>query len=263
MSSNISFGQFYNVDSPIHRLDPRVKIHLFLLFAISSFCIKTMLGMICAFAILIIVVFLTKIPPKTVAKSLKACWIIFLFPLIFNLFMIQGEPVFQYGFITITDLGIWRSVFFTIRIVVVFVSASLLMMTTSALALCDATEYLLRPFAKIKVPVDDISMMVSIAIRFIPTMGEEFDSIKKAQLSRGANFEEGGLIKKARAMAAILTPLFIGAYRRTEHLAIAMESRCYGCGIKRTKYRELKTRPADWIAIAIVIAFLIISIILA
>lgn len=257
MKDRLSLGQFCNIDSPIRRIDPRIKLHLFLIYAIAAFLISGMPGMIGMLAILVIVIALSKIPVLKLISSLKVCWIICLIPLIFNLFNPSGDILVQIAAIKITEQGLYLAIFYTLRLALLLASASMILLTTSTLELCKAIEYLLRPFAKLKLPVEDISMSVSIAIRFIPTMSKEYFEIRDAQAARGAVFDEGGPIRRAKAMIPVLAPLLVGAWRRTESLAMAMESRCYGCGITRTAYRELKCRASDWLALAIMLVYAI------
>lgn len=257
----LSFGMFYNIDSPIHRMDPRVKIHLFIAYAVAAFLIDGPLGMLAMAALLAVAVGMSRIPVIRLLGTMRGCWIVFLFPLLFNLFIPEGNVLASAGFITITDLGVYRAVFFTVRLVLVFTAASLMMLTISALRFCDAAEYLMKPFSKLGAPTEDISMIVSIAVRFIPTMGEEFATIRNAQAARGAVFDQGGPIRRAKALIPVLAPLLVATARRTENLAMAMESRCYGCGRKRTRYRQLKTRPSDWVAIVVMAVFLVAAII--
>ena len=255
MSRGLPFGSLCNVDSPIRRMDPRVKIYLFIIYTITAFLMDTPAGMVAIAALIMTACAMSKIPARRILGSLRACWAIFLIPIVFNLFNPDGIQLVSAGWITITDLGLYRAVFFASRLLLVFVAASLMLLATSALEFCDAAEWLLRPFGRLGAPVEDISMIISIAIRFIPVMGEEYASIRDAQAARGAVFDEGGPIRRARALIPVLAPLLAGAFRRTESLAEAMESRCYGCGVRRTRYRELAMRPSDWAALAVVSAF--------
>ncbi|MCR5846174.1 MAG: energy-coupling factor transporter transmembrane protein EcfT [bacterium] len=260
MTLKVSFGHYCNVDSPIHRLDPRMKIHLFIVFLAAIFFVDTTWGVVALIAALAIVHIISKVPLKTALKAIWPMCLVCLFPLIVNLFATQGEPILTIGAYTLTDVGLHRSIFLTLRMLLILSLACELMLTTSAVEFCDATAYLLRPFSKLRFPADDVAMVFSIAIRFIPTLSEEYNSIRLAQMARGTELWKGKLSSRLRSFKAILLPLFVGAYRRAETLAQSMESRCYGTGAERTHYRQLKVRVWDFVALAIVIAVLVFAI---
>lgn len=253
MIRDITLGQYYPVHSPIHRLDPRVKLAATLLYMIGLFCINSVLGFALAAAMLYAAAKLSHVPISYMLRGLKAIFILLLFSVVMNLlFNTQGTPVLTLGFIKITDDGIYSAIFLALRLFLLVVGSSLMTLTTTPLSLTDGLEKSLRFLKKIHVPVHEISMMMSIALRFIPILLEETTKIMKAQQARGADFETGNLLRRAKAMVPILVPLFVSAFRRAEDLATAMESRCYRGDINRTRMHELTYQKADYAAYAIV-----------
>ena len=251
MIRDITIGQYYPVDSPIHRLDPRVKLIGTVLFVISIFLFKyKFAGFIVVAAFLFTIIQLSKVPLKYILKGLKPVVILLLFTVGFNLFLTKGEPVVDHflGFITITKEGIQYAVFMGLRLIILIIGTSMMTFTTTPNDLTDGLENVMGPLKKIKVPVHEIAMMMSIALRFIPILLDETDKIMKAQMARGADFETGGIIKKAKSMIPILVPLFVSAFRRANDLAMAMEARCYRGGDGRTKMKPLKYKKKDYIA---------------
>ena len=257
---DITIGQYYPADSVIHKLDPRVKLIGTFAFLISLFVGKGILAYVIATLFLAGVIKLSKVPFKMILKGLKAIIIILLITVSFNLFLTDGEILFQLGFLKITKEGVSVAFFMALRLIYLVIGASLMTLTTTPNDLTDGLESLLGPLKKIKVPVHEISMMMSIALRFIPILMEETDRIMKAQKARGADFETGNLIQKAKAMIPLLVPLFISAFRRANDLAMAMEARCYRGGEGRTKMKPLHYEQIDRKAYAILVLYLIIMI---
>ena len=253
---NISIGQYYSANSPIHRLDARTKVLLAILYIVVSFLCKNVF----AFALLLIsgifTVLLSRIPLRIILRSLKPIIIIMLFTVFINLFMTSGDRLlFEWKFIKIYVEGIYNAVFMAVRIVILIVGASLfLTYTTTPIKLTDAIERLLWPLKKIHVPVHEFAMMMTIALRFIPTLSDETDKIMSAQKARGAGFDNGGLIKRAKALIPVLIPLFVSSFRRADELATAMECRCYHGGNGRTKMTVTHMRFSDWFAMLLMVA---------
>lgn len=255
MIRDITIGQYYPAESPLHRLDPRVKLVGTIVYIIALFVINSYTGYLVAAIALLAVIKLSKVPVKFILRGLRPIIAILLFTLVFNLFFTQGDPVFTLGIITITKQGIRMCITMAIRLVLLIIGSSLMTFTTTPNHLTDGLESLLGPLKKIKVPVHEISMMMSIALRFIPILMEETDKIMKAQTARGADFESGGLVKKAKGLIPLLVPLFVSAFRRANDLAMAMEARCYRGGEGRTKMKPLKYKGKDILSYLVLIAF--------
>lgn len=258
---DITIGQYYPADSLLHKLDPRVKLVGTFVFLISLFAGKGLVAYGIATVCLAIVIKMSKVPFQMILKSLKAIIIILLLTVSFNLFLTSGEVIFQLGFLKVTKEGLSVAFFMALRLIYLVVGASLMTLITTPNDLTDGLESIMGPLRKIKVPVHEIAMMMSIALRFIPILMEETDRIMKAQKARGADFETGSLIKKAKAMIPILVPLFISAFRRANDLAMAMEARCYRGGDGRTKMKPLRYERRDHIAYGILIVYLVVMII--
>ena len=253
---DLTLGQYYPVDSPIHRLDPRVKILGVLLYIVLAFVVSTYLGLILLFAFMAVMTALSRVPVRSMLKGLRAIYILLAFTFVINACFSGGETVWAQRWIfTLTKEGVLRAVFMAARLVLLITGASLLTLTTSPIQLTDGIERLLSPLAKIKFPAHEIAMMMSIALRFIPTLTEETDRIMKAQKARGAVFDEGGLITRAKAFVPLLVPLFVSAFRRAGDLAMAMEARCYHGGEGRTHFHVLAFRKSDWIAMTVLVLF--------
>ena len=264
MIRDITIGQFYPVESVIHKLDPRVKLFATVIYIIALFCFKGIVGLTLITLFLAGVIRLSKVPFKFMTKGLKAIIILLIITSLFNLFATPGDVVlWQWGSLKITDKGIINSVMMTIRLVYLILGTSLMTLTTTPNQLTDGLETALKPLNKINVPVHSIAMMMSIALRFIPILIEETDKIMKAQMARGADFENGNLFQRAKNMVPLLVPLFVSAFRRAEDLAMAMEARCYNGGEGRTKMKPLKYGKNDYIAYAVVIGFLVVVIVTA
>lgn len=256
MIKDITIGQYFPGKSPIHRMDSRMKIVLTLVFIVMLFVADSMWGLLVGIGFTAFTYAVSKIPAKMILKSLKPIVPIIIFTAILNLFFIRtGNVLLHAGFIKITDNGVNTAVFMIVRIICLIVGTSLLTYTTSPIDLTDAIERLLSPLKKIKVPVHELAMMMTIALRFIPTLIEETDKIMSAQKARGADMETGSLIQRAKALIPVLIPLFVSSFRRAEELALAMECRCYHGGEGRTRMKQLKTSAVDYLALAVTAVF--------
>lgn len=262
MLSGITLGQYFPGASFIHQLDPRTKIVSTVLFISSIFLAETYL----AYGVLILFTFLvvgiSGIPFRLVAKSIKPLWLILLFTFLIHILTTPGNTVLAAGPITITDAGLRQGILMSIRLVLLIVISSLLTFTTSPIVLTDGIERLLNPFKRIGIPAHELAMMMTIALRFIPTLIEETDRIMKAQMARGAEFSSGSILKRAQNMIPLLVPLFISAFRRADDLATAMEARCYRGGENRTRMKDLRLAARDGVAIAAVGGIIAVLIIL-
>ncbi|MDR3037356.1 MAG: energy-coupling factor transporter transmembrane protein EcfT [Coriobacteriales bacterium] len=262
MAFEIVIGQYHDASSPIHRLDPRAKATLLLVLIATAFFASSFLGLGLLLVFLLFVLALSTIPPRLLLKALAPVGFLLIFPLIFNLlFVAEGTELVHWGILHITSGGLYRALFMTLRLLLLFLGATLLTLTTSPIALCDATASMLGPFRRFGVPAYEISMMISIALRFIPTLLEDFDRIRKAQQSRGAVFDRGGPLARAKALIPCLVPLFAQSFRHAENLALAMESRCYHGGDARTHYHVLKFHPRDAVATVACLALLTVMIV--
>ncbi|MCK9479363.1 MAG: energy-coupling factor transporter transmembrane protein EcfT [Firmicutes bacterium] len=248
MLKDITLGQHFPGNSVLHRLDAMIKIILSMLYLVLIFLVKGFVGYGLLAIFVFCIILLSTVPIKFVLKGLKPLLIFIIFTAILNLFMTSGTVIWQWSFLKLTYEGIYFAVFMILRIVFLVLGTSLLTYTTSPIALTDGIERFLTPFAKIGAPTHELAMMMSIALRFIPTLLEETDKIMKAQMARGADFESGNLIKRARALIPLLVPLFISAFRRADELAIAMECRCYQGGKNRTRLNVVKVGKIDIIA---------------
>ena len=260
MIRDITLGQYYQTDSYIHRLDPRTKIAGTFLFIITLFLAKNAIGYCVAAAFLFVAIKLSKVPFKYMIRGMKAIIVLMLLTVIFNLFMTKGEVVLNFWKISISKEGIDGAVKMAIRLTFLILGSSLMTLTTTPNSLTDGLENLLNPLKKIKVPVHEIAMMMSIALRFIPILIEETDKIMKAQMARGADFESGSIIKRAKALVPLLVPLLISAFRRAGDLAMAMEARCYRGDIGRTRMKPLKYKKADFISYIVIFVTMILVI---
>lgn len=259
MFKDVAFGQYYPADSIIHRLDARVKMLITLLFVIAIFFIKSYFGFMLTAVILIGIVLLAKLPMMSVLKSVKGVMFIILFTAILNLFLIKkGEVLWSWKIFTITKDGVHTTIKMVLRLVLLISGASLLSLTTTPVALADGVESLMSPLKLIKVPVRDIAMIMSIALRFIPTLFEETNKIISAQKARGASFDTGGLFARAKAMLPVLIPLFVNSFRRADELAFAMDARCYNATDNRTKMKKAKFGVGDAFALLFIIAYFVL-----
>lgn len=245
MLRDITIGQYYPVESYIHSLDPRTKLTGTMVFLLSLFITKSVTGYIIATIFLAVMIRMSHVPFKFITKGLKAIVFLLILSVSFNLFLTDGTPIIKIGFFRITWEGLWLSAFMAVRLVYLVIGSSVMTLTTTPNQLTDGIEKGLAVFNRFGVPVHEIAMMMSIALRFIPILVEETDKIMKAQMARGADFETGGLIQKAKAMIPLLVPLFISAFRRASDLAMAMEARCYHGGEGRTKMKPLHYTNLD------------------
>ncbi|MGN0332803.1 MAG: energy-coupling factor transporter transmembrane component T family protein [Lachnospiraceae bacterium] len=258
MIRDITIGQYYPAKSVLHRLDPRVKLVSTLFYLISLFLFKSIPGYLVATLFLILIIRASKVPFGHIVKGLRPVIMILMITVLFNLFLTKdGDVIFHVWILTVTEGGLRTAVYMAIRLVYLIIGSSLMTFTTTPNELTDGIEALLHPLNKIHVPVHEVAMMMSIALRFIPILLEETDKIMKAQLARGADFESGNMIQRAKAMVPILVPLFVSAFRRANDLAMAMEARCYHGGEGRTKMKPLKYQSRDRIAYIIIIVYVI------
>lgn len=262
MIRDITLGQYYGSESPIHRLDPRVKIVGTLMYIIELFLVDGFVGLGVAIAALALVVAVSRVPLSFILRGLKPILIIIIFTFGLNIFMTDGRILWQLGFLKVTEEGLYRAAFMGIRLMLLIIGSSLLTLTTKPISLTDGIERLLRPLSHIGVPAHEIAMMMSIALRFIPTLLEETDKIMKAQQARGADFESGNIIARAKSLIPILVPLFVSAFRIAQELAMAMEARCYRGGKGRTRMHEMKLRGRDWLAMGGLLVFLAVIILM-
>lgn len=261
MLKDITIGQYFPGDTIVHRLDPRIKILSVMFFIIALFFVKSFYPYLLIFAFILFSVRLSEVPFKVVLKGLKPIMFIIMITFFINVFFTKGEVLFELGPLTVSKEGLRQAIFMAIRLIFLILGTSLLTLTTSPIALTDGIESLLTPFSKIGLPAHQLAMMMTIALRFIPTLLEETDKIMKAQMARGADFESGNIIRRAKNLVPLLVPLFINAFRRADELAFAMEARCYRGGDNRTRLNELKLHSSDIVSFALVSLFfaLIIS----
>ena len=261
MLNNITIGQFFPGNSLLHRMDPRAKIIGTTIFVVAIFLANTPLayGIVAAFTIGAMV--LSRLPLRLMWNAIKPLWIIIVFTMGIHIFTTPGNSIISYGIINITDNGLAMGLQMAARLVFLILFSSLLTYTTSPIRLTDGIEHLLNPFRRIGVPAHELAMMMTIALRFIPTLLDETDKIMKAQMSRGADFESSNIINRAKNLVPLLVPLFVSAFRRADELAMAMEARCYRGGYNRTKMKEAKITKADYIAYVLQIVFLAIIIV--
>lgn len=256
MIRDITLGQYYPVDSVLHRMDPRTKLFGTMVFIVSLFLANNIGAYVVATVFLAMVIRLSKVPFRFMVKGLKAIIFLLLISVSFNLFLTDGEVLVKIGFLKVTKEGLRMAFFMGLRLMYLVVGSSVMTLTTTPNELTDGLEKSLGFLKKIKVPVHEVSMMMSIALRFIPILIEETDKIMKAQMARGADFESGNLITKAKSMVPLLVPLFISAFRRATDLAMAMEARCYRGGAGRTKMKPLRYGRRDVLAYLVYVVYL-------
>lgn len=262
MLRDITIGQYYPTGSAIHRMDPRVKLFGTLVFLISVFAYKGIVGFAVVTLFLAGIIGISRVPFRYMVKGLRAILILMLITALFNLFLTPGEVLVSFWKLQITREGVVSAVRMAFRLTYLILGTSLMTLTTTPNQLTDGLEKSLAPLRRLHVPVHEISMMMSIALRFIPILIEETDKIMKAQMARGASFDEGNIIKKAKALIPLLVPLFISAFRRANDLAMAMEARCYHGGDGRTKMKPLRYRGLDYGAYVLLLAYLALLIVL-
>lgn len=263
MMKDITIGQYYPADSPLHSLDPRVKLAGTMLFLIAVFSFRGIFGFALITVFLAGVIKVSKVPFSYMARGLKAVLVLIAVTAVCNLFFTNGEHViWQWKWLKITQEGIFTAVKMAVRLIYLIFGTSIMTLTTTPNELTDGMEKALKPLQAVRVPVHEIAMMMAIALRFIPILTEETDKIMRAQMARGADFESGNLIKKAKAMIPLLVPLIISAFRRANDLAMAMEARCYRGGAGRTKMKPLKYSVRDFTAYAVLGLFLLLVLVL-
>ena len=252
---DITLGQYYPGDSVVHKLDPRTKLIGTILFLVSLFVVKNFTGFAFCAVCLAILVKISGVPFKYMARGLKAVMFLIVFTAIINLFMTPGDPIWRFGILKIAREGVYRACFMAIRLVMLIFGSSLLTLTTKPVALTDGMERLLSPLGKIGLPSHELAMMMTIALRFSPTLLDETDKIMKAQTARGADFESGNLLQRAKGLIPLLVPLFVSAFRIAADLAMAMEARCYRGGDGRTRMNGMAFHNCDRIAAVILVLY--------
>lgn len=262
MIRDITLGQYYQTDSVVHRLDPRVKLIATLLFICSLFVVNQAAGYVVAVVFLALAIRLSHVPFRFMVRGMRAILFLLILTFGFNLFLTPGEAVFQVWKLTVTREGITMAVKMAVRLSLLIIGSSVMTLTTTPNNLTDGLERLLKPLQKLRVPVHEIAMMMSIALRFIPILLEETDKIMKAQTARGASFDEGNLLQRAKNMVPLLVPLFISAFRRANDLAMAMEARCYRGGDGRTKMKPLHYEKRDYLTYVVLLAYFAVCIVI-
>lgn len=261
MMKDMTIGQFYNTDSVIHRLDPRVKIAFTFVYVMSLFFSRNPILYIVAFAVLILYIRMSKVPMSYIVKGLRALGMIILFTVVINLFTIQGASVLvEWRFLRITDAGLRAAIYLGLRLCFMIIGSSMMTYTTTPNALTDGLEKMLGWMKKLHVPVHEFAMIMAIALRFVPILVDELDKIMKAQMVRGIDFKEGNLMTRLRKLIPIIIPLFVSAVRRSNELALAMDARCYHGGDGRTKMKPLQYKKNDKIAYVFVMIYLALMI---
>lgn len=260
MLRDITLGQYYPIDSVLHRMDPRTKLFGTMAYIVSLFIADSLPVYAAAALFLVIAIRMSKVPVKFMVRGLKSIVILLLISVSFNLFLTPGTPIFKIGFLQMTWEGVEFAALMAVRLIFLVLGSTILTLTTTPNQLTDGLEKSLGFLGKVGVPVHEVSMMMSIALRFIPILIEETDKIMKAQMARGADFETGNLIQKAKAMVPLLVPLFISAFRRATDLAMAMEARCYRGGDGRTKMKPLRYENRDRVAYAVCFVYLAVVI---
>lgn len=255
MIRDITLGQYYQGSSWVHRLDPRTKIIASLVYIVCIFVVHTFIGFGFCFAVLAAVIAVSKVPLSFILRGLKPVFLIILLTFVLNLFMYDGHVLVKFWVLTITWEGLYRAVFMAVRLILLIIGTSMLTLTTRPISLTDGIEYLLSPFERFGLPAGEIAMMMTIALRFIPTLLEETDKIMKAQQARGADFETGNIVTRAKHMLPILVPLFISAFRIAQDMAMAMEARCYRGGKGRTRMNRMKMEKRDAAAVVLMCVF--------
>lgn len=247
MLRDITIGQYFPGKSVLHRMDPRMKIILTAAYIVMLFLAKDLRGLSIGVVFVIVCYALSKIPPRMILKSLRPILPIVVFTSVLNMFFLEGTPIFEFGFLKITSEGLMMAAVTAVRILCLIAGTSLLTYTSSPIALTDAIERLMSPLKKLRLPVHELAMMMTIALRFIPTLIDETDKIMSAQKARGADLETGGIMQRAKALVPILIPLFVSSFRRADELALAMECRCYRGGEGRTRMRRLQLHARDFL----------------
>lgn len=257
MIKDITIGQYLPGDSFIHKLDPRVKIMLSFIFIIAVFIVNNFIGYALIAVFTLTTILVSKVPFKYIFKGIKPIIWIIIFTAVLNIWLTPGNVLYKLGPVEITDKGLNLAIFMVFRLIFLIIGTSLLTLTTTPISLTDGIERLLNPFKKIGLPAHELAMMMTIALRFIPTLLDETDKIMKAQKARGADFESGNVLKRAKNLVPLLVPLFISSFRRADDLAMAMEARCYRGGEGRTRLKQLKVEGRDYVALLAVLLLII------
>jgi energy-coupling factor transport system permease protein len=258
---SITLGHYLPGNSLLHRLDPRVKLVSLLIMIVALFMVKTFFGFVLFGSFIFLIFMSSRLPWRYFLRGLRPVLYIILFTLILHFLFTKGGQVYwRLGPLTIEEAGVFLGTFMTLRLILLVITTLLITLTTSPISFADGIEFLLRPFRRLGVPGHEIAMMMTIALRFIPTLMEESDKIRKAQMARGADFETGNILRRAGNLVPLLVPLFVSAFRRADELAIAMEARCYRGGENRTKMRKLYTQPLDYLGILTVTGLIMIII---
>ena len=255
MFDSITLGQYYQTDSALHRLDPRVKLVGTFAYLIALFVVDSWVGYLLVALFLAAMIRLSNVPFRYIVRGMKTILFLLLITVCFNLFLTPGEVIWQFGFLKMSREGLSFAIKMALRLSLLILGSSIMTLTTTPTQLTDALESLMRPLKKVHVPVHEISMMMSIALRFIPILMEETDKIMKAQIARGADFESRNLVKKIKSLVPLLVPLFISAFRRANDLAMAMEARCYRGGEGRTKMKPLVYQGRDRVAYGVLLLY--------
>lgn len=260
MLRDITVGQYLPMKSLVHDMDPRFKIIASLVFIGSLFAVNTLIGYAVVILFLSVAIKVSKIPFKYIVRGLKPIMLIILFAFGLNIFFTPGREIFHYGIISITEEGLRQAFFMGMRLILLIIGTSMLTLTTSPIELTDGIEACLNPFKRFGVPAHELAMMMTIALRFIPTLLNETDKIMKAQMARGADFESGNIVSRAKSLIPLLVPLFISAFRRADELAMAMEARCYRGGVGRTRMKQLKYTSADAYGLGVFAIYMVLLI---
>lgn len=257
MLREITLGQYYPEESVIHKLDPRVKLFATMVYMIALFVGNAYIHFVISIAAFLTIVYLSKIPLRYILRGLKFIFIIMIMSAVCNALFTDGEVIWHYGWLKLTYEGINKAIFISVRLILLVLGTSLLTLTTTPTALTDGLERSLGFLSKIKIPIHEIAMMMSIALRFIPILMEETDKIMKAQTARGADFHSGSIFHRIKMLIPIIIPLFVAAFRRANELATAMDARCYVGGDSRTKYHPLKYKKRDWLAYGFILIYVV------
>lgn len=260
MIKNVSLGQYFPGNSIIHRMDPRIKLVLVVAIIVLIFLMDTLIGNLVVFSFLVLIILLSRVNVKFVLRGLKPLWFIIILTFVLNTFFYSGgAELFSWWIFRVSQEGLMNAIRLAVRLIFLITATTMLTLTTSPIALTDGIESLLKPLKKVKFPVHELAMMMTIAMRFIPTLIEETDKIMKAQTARGAEFDSGSIFKRAAGMVPLLVPLFVSAFRRADELAFAMESRCYHGGEGRTRMKIMHMHVRDFIAMAVIAGLIVFA----
>lgn len=258
MIKNITLGQYFPGDSIVHRLDARMKLILVIAIIVLIFMADTVIGNLAVFGLLVFTIILSRVNIRFVLRGLKPLWFIIVFTFVLNTFFYSdGTELFSWWIFKISEEGLSNAIRLAVRLIFLITATTMLTLTTSPIALTDGLERLMKPLKLIRFPVHELAMMMTIAMRFIPTLLEETDKIMKAQTARGAEFDSGNVLKRAKGMVPLLVPLFVSAFRRADELAFAMESRCYNGGAGRTRMKILRLHYRDFVAAAVITGLIV------